>query len=613
MGYLNSRAEAGSHLPITLAARAKLALDNVPRVDFAYQPIVSTKTLAVHGFEALARTSDTPFESIIDLLESLNSREELQLAESTILSCAIEKFASFDGAWAARLFCNLDARLYEGESLSQELVRDLLQPRRLPPGAICLEISERYQLRNWTNLIELSRKLAACGMHTALDDFGIGMSGLHLLLRVEPNYVKIDQSFIHSIASNQRQQAVVSKLCGLAHSLGFQTVAEGVEREEDFRMARDLGCDYAQGFHIAYPTTRLNELTLDYMRATTRREEARMDEDVCLWLDHTPPMQASDSLRELEFFFDANPDMPLAPVVDDKGMVAGVVYEDDFASYTSSEFGRALMANKASAPRIGSFVKNCPIASATGSLENILNSYVDTNSARGILLADEGVYVGYLSNHALMRLALDRAVSIARDANPLTQLPGNRAISRVLDEVTQANQAITVAYLDFDHFKAFNDIYGFALGDRALMIFADQLRHHARNKEIFAGHIGGDDFFLSIQDEAPEALAIISEIRAKFASDASCLYHQHDRERGGILALDRYGNERLFPLLSVSASVLQLPTGREPCLVEDVERRLNQGKKLAKQSSDGVALLPLWADEAGLSCMQTQAPPRLLH
>ena len=413
-------------------------------VDFAYQPIVSTKTLAVHGFEALARTEATPFSSIIDLLESMTDISDLQRAESAILDNAIAKFARYQAASSNRLFCNLDGRLYEGECLSAELMRDLLRPRILPPGAICLEISERYQLHNWTNLIDLSKQLSACGMHTALDDFGTGMSGLHLLLRVEPNYVKIDQSFICSIATNQRQQAVVSKLCGLAHSLGFQTVAEGVECEEDFRVVRDLGCDFAQGYHIARPTTELRKLTQDYTRCVTQLANMKMDEDVRLWLNKTPPVLADDSLRKLEKFFDDHPDMPLAPTVDDAGSLIGVVYEEDFFSYRSSEFGRALMANKASAPQIGTFVRNCPIANATGSVEQILNSYVDTNSARGILLADEGAYIGYLSNHALMRLALDRAVSIARDANPLTQLPGNRAITRKLGDLAKAGSATSI-------------------------------------------------------------------------------------------------------------------------------------------------------------------------
>ncbi|OYX65112.1 MAG: hypothetical protein B7Y88_10625 [Sphingomonadales bacterium 32-64-17] len=573
--------------------RAQLALDSVGSVDFAYQPIVSTKTLAVHGFEALARTTATPFASIIDLLEAMSDTRDLQRAESAILDNAIAKFACYEAAASTRLFCNLDGRLYEGDCLSPDLMRDLLRPRSLPPGAICLEISERYQLRNWTNLIDLSKQLSGCGMHTALDDFGTGMSGLHLLLRVEPNYVKIDQSFVFSIATNQRQQAVVSKLCGLAHSLGFQTVAEGVECEEDFRMVRDLGCDFAQGYHIARPTTELRKLTQNYTRCVTQVTIGHMDEDVGLLLNKAPPMLTTDSLAKLETFFEENPDLPLAPAIDETGMLVGVVYEEDFFSYRSSEFGRALMANKASAPRIGSFVRNCPIAHATGSVEQILNSYVDTNSARGIMLADEGAYVGYLSNHALMRLALDRAVSIARDANPLTQLPGNRAITRKLGDVTQTPAATSIVYFDFDHFKAFNDCYGFSMGDRALMMFADQLKDVARRTDLFAAHIGGDDFFLAVEAEPREALQIIQEIRAKFASDASSLYSAEDRERGGILALDRYGSERLFPMLRVSASVLHLPAGTNPCSIADIEERLSRGKKQAKRAPEGIAIVAL--------------------
>ena len=135
-------------------------------------------------------------------------------------------------------------------------------------------------------------QLAEMKVEIALDDFGIGTSGLHMLLMVDPDYVKIDRTFISDIANDTRKQAIVAKLCGLAHSLGFLTVAEGVETGSDFRMARDLGCDLAQGYGIARPTTEIRDLSLAYSSALRTVGERRMAPRVCELLSPIEPLSA---------------------------------------------------------------------------------------------------------------------------------------------------------------------------------------------------------------------------------------------------------------------------------------------------------------------------------
>jgi diguanylate cyclase (GGDEF)-like protein len=184
-------------------------------------------------------------------------------------------------------------------------------------------------------------------------------------------------------------------------------------------------------------------------------------------------------------------------------------------------------------------------------------------------------------------------VSVARDQNPLTQLPGNRSIARHIDEVLLRSGAQTLTFLDFDYFKAFNDCYGFAAGDRALMMFADLLRGLETMAGAFVGHVGGDDIFLSLARGEQESGSVVRTLCAKFAADAASLYSPAHRAAGGIHAPDRFGDERFFPLLRVSASMLHLPVARAHLTAAMVNDQLAAGKQMAKMATTGIATVRL--------------------
>jgi diguanylate cyclase (GGDEF)-like protein len=565
---------------------------HIALADFAYQPIISTSSLRVHGFEALARFPDgTP--GICDLLDEAAAAGTLRAMDVALLRKAIGKFAGFTPACTTRLFCNIDNRTYEGSPPTADRLDDLIAGSGMKASNLCLEISERKPVQSPNNLLQTVQLLSAMGTRIALDDFGVGMSGLHMLMTIEPDYVKIDRVFIDDLAGNARKQAIVAKLCGLAHALGFLTVAEGVETESDFRMARDLGCDLAQGYCIARPTTRLGDLAMSYGRTLGELAEPKMNPRVAELLTPMTTLLVDEPLSTAVDAFKLTPELRLIPVTDREGLVMGALMEEDIRRYLLSDFGPALLANKGFAPRVGQLVRRFPTGEAHGSIEAIVNSYVAAESACGLILANDGRYAGYLSNHALLRLAAEREVSVARDQNPLTQLPGNRSIARHIDEVLLRSGAQTLTFLDFDNFKAFNDCYGFAAGDRALMMLADLLRGLETMAAAFVGHVGGDDFFLSLARGEQESGSVVRTLCAKFAADAASLYSPAHRAAGGIHAPDRFGDERFFPLLRVSASMLHLPVARAHLTAAMVNDQLAAGKQMAKMAATGIATVRL--------------------
>jgi EAL domain-containing protein (putative c-di-GMP-specific phosphodiesterase class I) len=96
-------------------------------------------------------------------------------------------------------------------------------------------------------------RLAAGGVNIAIDDFGTGYSSLAYLQEMPADVVKIDQSFVRGIDSDERTRALVATMIKLSHELGHRVVAEGVETEEVAQLLRAAGCDEAQGYHFGRP------------------------------------------------------------------------------------------------------------------------------------------------------------------------------------------------------------------------------------------------------------------------------------------------------------------------------------------------------------------------
>ncbi len=160
----------------------------------------------------------------------------------------------------------------------------------------------------------------------------------------------------------------------------------------------------------------------------------RMAPRVADLLAPVEPMTPDDLLQTAAEVFRADPDLRVIPIVDQTNMVVGALLEEDVRRYLLSEYGPSLLANRSAAPRLGGLVRRFPIGEAFSSIEAIVNCYVASESACGLILAADGRYAGYLGNHALLRLAAERDVSLAREQNPLTQLPGNRSIGRHIED-----------------------------------------------------------------------------------------------------------------------------------------------------------------------------------
>jgi diguanylate cyclase (GGDEF)-like protein len=161
-----------------------------------------------------------------------------------------------------------------------------------------------------------------------------------------------------------------------------------------------------------------------------------------------------------------------------------------------------------------------------------------------------------------VHLTLCRA-SRAMDANPLTKLPGNTSIISRIQDLIDRKDDFALAYCDLDHFKSFNDKYGFSRGDEVLMMSARVIVNTIRSFpgiKSFVGHVGGDDYvFIVPADIAEEAC---KRVVAAFDDIVPHFYDAEDRERECIVSTDRQGEVRTFPLMAVSIAVVFNTDGR---------------------------------------------------
>jgi EAL domain-containing protein (putative c-di-GMP-specific phosphodiesterase class I) len=147
---------------------------------------------------------------------------------------------------------NLSARQLAQPGLVDRLAA-VIEHTGITPHNLCLEITESVLMEDAEAVISVVERMRALGVQLSIDDFGTGYSSLGYLKRFPVNAVKIDRSFVSGLGTDAGDTAIVSAVVGLAHALGLQVVAEGVETEQQLAELIALGCDEAQGYFFAPP------------------------------------------------------------------------------------------------------------------------------------------------------------------------------------------------------------------------------------------------------------------------------------------------------------------------------------------------------------------------
>ena len=221
-----------------------------------YQPVVSLDSGRIVAVEALLRW-EHPERGLVPPAEFIHVAEETGLIaeisrwvlEQACRQCQLWRREHGDDA-PDSVWVNLSVRqLVEGGLVKQ--VADVLQSIRFDPKRLTLEVTENLLVEHVDTARRALAELQALGVRVFMDDFGSGHSSLGFLDRLAIDGIKIDRSFIGHLDAGDRPLQLVRTIVGLVRGLGFTPIAEGVETEDQLRLLRSMGCEFAQGFHFS--------------------------------------------------------------------------------------------------------------------------------------------------------------------------------------------------------------------------------------------------------------------------------------------------------------------------------------------------------------------------
>jgi diguanylate cyclase (GGDEF)-like protein len=223
-----------------------------------YQPIVSLETGCIIGFEALVRWRH-PQRGILPAAEFIPVAEETGLI-STIDRWVLREACRQTHAWHAQfpqnpslsVNVNLSGKQFTQANLVEQ-IEQILRETGLDAHSLNLEIMENVVMENNESITAMLLKLRALGVRFSLDDFGTGYSSLSYLHRLPFDTLKIDRSFVSRMGVDDEKSKIVQTIATLAHNLGMDVTAEGIETSEQLAQLRELKCKHGQGYHFSGP------------------------------------------------------------------------------------------------------------------------------------------------------------------------------------------------------------------------------------------------------------------------------------------------------------------------------------------------------------------------
>jgi EAL domain-containing protein (putative c-di-GMP-specific phosphodiesterase class I) len=223
-----------------------------------YQPKVSLSDNRMSSVEALVRWRH-PQRGFVPPSEFIPFAEQTGYI-SAITRWVVQTAVAQAGEWhraglGIRMCVNVSARDLRSEDTLVQYVWAALLQAELPPGMLCLEITESGLMEDPKSAQSTLRKLRDLGIATSIDDYGTGYSSLAYIKQLAVNELKIDRTFVSGMEADSSNAAIVRSTIELGHNLGLTVAAEGVETDHELTVLRRYGCDLAQGYHFSRPMT----------------------------------------------------------------------------------------------------------------------------------------------------------------------------------------------------------------------------------------------------------------------------------------------------------------------------------------------------------------------
>lgn len=247
-GIIRERTEIAAELPTAMSAGLLYPV---------FQPQIGLRDGKVRGAETLVRwrrADGTPGPGPAQFIPVAERIGLVGDIDRLVTSRALELLASGRLGLPKSAVISVNASAKElADPVWLDRLLDIVRKTGSPEGGLEVEVTETAVVENLDRMAGVLARLRLSGIKVAIDDFGSGYASLAYLKHLPADVIKIDQSFIRDLADSPRSRNIVAAVIDLAHDLGMEVVAEGVENEATARILTDIGCDIGQGWYYGRP------------------------------------------------------------------------------------------------------------------------------------------------------------------------------------------------------------------------------------------------------------------------------------------------------------------------------------------------------------------------
>ncbi len=466
------------------------------------QPIVSLSTADILGYESLSRPeAPPPLDRPQEFLAAASACQLLDQVDHAWRLAAVSRFGPLLQHDQV-LFLNCTPAALISGLLSPSSFQAYVRRHGLQPERVVLEITEEQAIEDFDQMRRIVGAFRSAGFLFAIDDAGAGASSLQSIVELRPDFIKLDRWLARDIEFDRGRRSMVEAICTFARQVGARVIAEGIETRDQLTAFVELGADFGQGYFLGIPgplpAPVTPEARLAIHRANRERREAPVVSRVGDLVTITPTVAAATPGQAVAEQFFHNRHLEAVVVLDD-ARVEGIITRGRIFERMAGQFGLPLNgrrpARQLCVPATCVDASASPRMAARAALERPAAFQQDP-----LVVLEGTTLVGIVRVHELLQAVLAEEVAEARNLNPLTGLPGNRRIREHLERLRADGAHWYLLYADLDQFKRFNDTYGFAHGDAAILALARILADAAAaaGHEPFVGHVGGDDFIIAV-------------------------------------------------------------------------------------------------------------------
>jgi diguanylate cyclase (GGDEF) domain len=523
-----------------------------------FQPIISLRDGEVLGHEALSRVTCESeikdMESLFALASQHNCLWDLeQLCRTRAFEAA---FRFMIPPYSKKLFINVNPNVLHDESFQKGLTKEFLNQYQISPNNIIFEITERNIIKDIDGFIAAVNHYKSQNYKIAIDDAGAGYSGLNLISDINPNYIKLDMKLTRDIHEDSLKAALVKGMVELSKISDISLVAEGIETEMELETLVNLGVQYGQGYFIQRPDSQVKDIDPYIVKLINDLNYKKYDalingmfnmpiENIC---SKTNTIHPDELVPDVYDIFKRDSSCFGLCVIEGKKPV-GIVTKERLALKLSGQYGFALYQNKSVSHLMDKDFLSVDCKTPVNVVSSAAMSREQDKLYDFIVVKKNGKYLGTVTIRDLLKKTTEIEVAAAKHQNPLSGLPGNLVIEQKLHQCVSTSGKYSVAYLDIDNFKAYNDVYGFESGDMVLKLLTSIIVDKT-HKDDFVGHVGGDDFVVIVNDHV--GVDYFQSIVKEFETEVLKFYNQNDIEKGYIIAVSRRNEVEKYPLSTLT-------------------------------------------------------------